>query len=403
MVASARAAYVARRAAYFGVEIHGSIRVDMKRVKARKDEISASSRVGVEKMLDTTANCTVYRKHARFLSNHEVDLGGETLKAAQIFINVGARAVIPPIPGLGTVPYLTNSSILEIDFVPRSLIIVGGSYIGLEFGQMFRRFGSEVTIVERAARLMSHEDEDISDGIHAILVNEGIDVHLNSAVTEIRNLGTDVEVHTSSGGAIRGSHLLIASGRQPNTDDLGLANTQIKLDKHGYIQVDDRLQTSVEGIWAIGDCNGRGAFTHTSYNDYEIVAANLLDGEDRRVTDRISAYNVYIDPPFGKVGMSETEVRNSGRKALIGKREMTRVGRAVEKGETQGFMKVLIDADSKEILGATILGTGGDEAIHSILDVMYTKSPYTVLQRSVNIHPTLSELIPTMLGDLKPL
>jgi len=404
MVASARAAYVARRASDFGIEISGGVQVDMKRVKARKDKISGASRSGVEKMLESAENCTIYRKQARFLSDHEVEAGGERLAAPQIFINVGARAVIPPITGLSSVPYLTNSHILEIDFVPRSLIIIGGSYIGLEFGQMFRRFGSEVTVIERGPRLFGREDEDISEGIRDILVNEGIRVELNSEVSEVRKLGPDdLAVHTKSSGPLRGSHLLIASGREPNTDDLGLENTGIKRDQRGFIEVDDQLRASVPGIWAIGDCNGRGAFTHTSYNDYEIVAANLLDNDNRRVTDRISAYNVYIDPPLGKVGMSETEVRSSGRKALIGKREMSRVGRAVEKGETQGFMKVLVDAETKQILGAAILGTGGDEAIHCILDIMYAKAPYTVLQRAMHIHPTLSELIPTMLGDLQPL
>jgi pyruvate/2-oxoglutarate dehydrogenase complex dihydrolipoamide dehydrogenase (E3) component len=402
MVASARAAYVARRASDFGVGIQGAISVDMQAVKHRKDKISGASRSGVEKLLNETPGCTVYRKHARFLSDSEIQAGAETITAPQIFINVGARPIIPAIPGLDAVPYLTSSGILEIDFLPRSLIVIGGSYIGLEFGQMFRRFGSEVTILERSPRLMSREDEDISNGIRDILMNEGINVRVNVAVTGIRKLGDDVELQTNT-SPVRGSHLLIATGRQPNTDDLGLENTGITIDKHGYIQVDDQLQTSVPGVWAIGDCNGHGAFTHTSYNDYEIVAANLLDHGSRRVTDRITAYNVYIDPPLGRIGMSETEVRKSGRKALIGRRAMSRVGRAVEKSETQGFMKVLVDEGTKEILGAAILGTGGDEAVHCMLDIMYAKVPYTVLQQAVHIHPTLSELIPTMLGDLQPL
>jgi pyruvate/2-oxoglutarate dehydrogenase complex dihydrolipoamide dehydrogenase (E3) component len=402
IVASARTAYVARRAADFGVEIQGPVRVDMKAVKARKDKISAASRNGVEGMLDQTPNCTVFREHARFVSDFQVQAGNEILTARQVFINVGGRVMIPDIPGLDKVPYLTNSSILEIDFVPRSLIVVGGSYIGLEFGQMFRRFGSEVTVVQRGSRLMNREDEDVSDGILGILKNEGIDVHLNTAISGISKSGDEVAVKVGD-SQIRGSHVLMASGRRPNTDDLGLEKTGIKADRNGFIQVDDQLRTSVPGAWAIGDCNGRGAFTHTSYNDYEIVAANLLDKGNRRVTDRITAYNVYIDPPLGRVGMSETEVRNSGREALIGRRDMSRVGRAVEKGETQGFMKILVDAGSKQILGAAILGTGGDEAIHCILDVMYAKAPYTVLQEAVHIHPTVSELIPTMLGDLQPL
>ena len=389
MVASARAAYVARRSQDFGVTIEGGISVDMKRVKARKDDVSGQSRTGVEKMLTNAPNITVYRDHARFVSDREVRVGNDTLTANQIFVNVGARAAVPSIDGLSKISYLTNSSILEIDFVPDHLIVVGGSYVGLEFGQMFRRFGSEVTVLERGPQLMGREDPDISDRIRDILTNEGINVQLNMEHIDLGNAG--------------GAQVLIATGRLPNTDDLGLVNTSIKIDKHGFIEVDDELQTTAPGVWAIGDCNGKGAFTHTSYNDFEIVAGNLLDNETRRVSDRITAYNVYIDPPLGRVGMTEEEVRRSGRKALIGKREMTKVGRAVEKGETQGFMKVLVDEESKLILGAAILGTDGDEAIHCILDVMYAKAPYTVLQRAVHIHPTVSELIPTMLGNLQPL
>jgi pyruvate/2-oxoglutarate dehydrogenase complex dihydrolipoamide dehydrogenase (E3) component len=406
MVASARTAFVARRASDFGVDIGGAVRVDMKRVKARKDEISGQSRTGVEKMLSETKNCSIYRGHGRFVSDCRVEVNGEALSAPQIFINVGARAAEPAVRGLDNVTYLTNSSILEIDFLPPSLIVVGGSYIGLEFGQMFRRFGSKVTILQRGPRLLSHEDEDISSGVRGILLNEGIEVQVNAECIEVEKAGDEIVARTNcsqGSSSVRGTHLLVAAGRNPNTDDLGLENTKMKRDKRGFIEVDDELRTSVPGVWAIGDCNGHGGFTHTSYNDYEIVAANLLDHDTRRVTDRITAYAVYIDPPLARVGMSETEVRRSGRKALIGKREMSRVGRAVEKGEMQGFMKVMVDADSKEILGGAILGTGGDEAIHCILDVMYAKAPYTVLQRAMHIHPTLSELIPTMLGDLKPL
>lgn len=389
LVASARAAYLARRGQDFGVIIQGRITVDMKRVKARKDYTSGQSRTSVEKMLTTTPNITLYREHARFISDREVQAGDEVLSSKQIFINVGARASIPSIEGLSNFPYLTNSSILDIDYLPDRLTVIGGSYVGLEFAQIFRRFGSEVTVLERGPRLMSREDEDISAGIRDILMNEGINVRLNAEHIDMREWA--------------GQQVLIATGRKPNTDDLGLEKTSIKVDKSGYLQVNDKLQTNVEGIWAIGDCNGKGAFTHTSYNDYEIVAANLLDHEDRKVSDRITAYNVYIDPPLGRAGMTEAEVRKSGRNVLLGKREMTKVGRAVEKDETQGFMKVLVDADSKQILGAAILGTDGDEAIHCILDTMYAKAPYTVLQRAVNIHPTVSELIPTMLGNLKPL
>jgi pyruvate/2-oxoglutarate dehydrogenase complex dihydrolipoamide dehydrogenase (E3) component len=405
MVASARAAYMAKRGADFGVNIAGGISMDMKRVKARKDEISGASRTAVEKGLTSAANCSVFRGHARFVSDREVEVGGDVLTAGQIFINVGARASIPAIPGLSKIPYLTNSSILEIDFLPKNLIVVGGGYVGLEFGQMFRRFGSDVIVLQRGASLLGREDADVSTAIRDILMNESIKVELNAECLDLDKVGDEIEVRTGKAGSpsYRGTHVLIATGRQPNTDDLGLETTSVKRDARGYVEVDDQLRTSAAGVWALGDCNGRGAFTHTSYNDYEIVAANLLAGDKRRVSDRLTAYAVYIDPPLGRVGMTEAEVRSSGRKALMAKRPMTKVGRAYEKSETQGFMKVLVDADRKEILGASILGTGGDEAIHCILDVMYAKSPYTVLQRAVHIHPTVSELIPTMLGDLQSL
>lgn len=405
MVASAYAAHLAKRAADFGVNT-ANVSVDMKRVKARKDLISGQSRVGVESSLRKLENCTVYQGHARFESPHEVSVGAERLTADKIFINVGARAAVPKMPGVDEVPYLTSSSLLDIDFLPKHLVIVGGSYVGLEFGQMFRRFGSEVTIVEMAPRLAHREDEDVSTAIREILEAEGIHIRIDAECIALSKRGDDVVVQANCKEGepeVVGSHVLLAVGRQPNTNDLGLDKAGVSMDKHGFIPVDDQLRTNVEGIWAMGDCNGKGAFTHTSYNDYEIVAANLLDNDPRRVSDRILCYGLYIDPPLGRVGMTEAEVRKSGRPALIGKRVMTRVGRAVEKGESLGFMKVLVDAETKQILGAAILGVGGDEAIHCILDVMYAKAPYTVIQRAVHIHPTVSELIPTMLGDLKPL
>ena len=401
MVASARAAYVARRAAEFGVDIAGPVTVDMKRVKARKDEVSGKSNTGVESWMKGLKNCTVYQAHGRFLSPHEVSVGSQTLSAERIFINVGARAIAPDLPGLHEIPYLNNSSMMHVDFLPRHLLILGGSYIGLEFGQMFRRFGSEVTIIENGPRLISREDEDISTAVREILEAEGINIHLNARATAVAKDAQGVRL-TVGNDEIVGSHLLLAVGRKPNTADLGLENAGVTTDHRGYIQTDDQLRTNVPGIWALGDCNGKGAFTHTSYNDFEIVAANLLDNDPRRVSDRIKTYGLYIDPPLGRAGMTEAEVIHSGRKALIATRPMTKVGRAYEKSETQGFMKILVDADSKEILGAAILGTGGDEAIHCILDVMYAKKPYTLIQRAMHIHPTVSELIPTMLGELKP-
>ena len=406
MVASAYAAHLARRSGDFGVQVPGPVTVDMKAVKARKDAVLGKSRTGVESWLRGMENCTVFHEQARFLSAHEVQVGEETLTAEKIFINVGGRALIPDMPGAKDVPFLTNSTLLDLDVLPEHLVIVGGSYIGLEFGQMFRRFGSKVTIIEKGPRLVAHEDEDVSQTIQEILEGEGIDFRLHAECIgfEKREDGIGAHVNCTAGEPqVVGSHLLLAVGRRPNTDDLGLDKAGVAIDARGYIQVDDQLRTNVPGIWAMGDCNGRGAFTHTSYNDFEIVAANLLDNDPRRVSDRITAYNLYIDPPLGHVGMTEAEVRKSGRPALMATRPMTKVGRAVEKGESQGFMKILVDAESKKILGASILGTGGDEAVHCILDVMYAGAPYTVLQRAMHIHPTVCELIPTMLGDLKPL
>lgn len=404
LVASARAAYISKRASDFGVITDGRISVDMKRVKARKDAVVQRSNQGVEKWLRSTKNLTVYQGHASFDGPRTVTVNEERLEADKIFINVGTRAVVPP--GFKNVDYLTNSSMMEVDFLPEHLIVIGGSYVGLEFGQMYRRFGSEVTIVQRGPRLIEREDEDVSEAVKGILENEGIHIRLKAECLSGERRGNQVRVKVdceSDAREVTGSHVLLAVGRQPNTHDLGLEKAGINVDERGYIKVNDQLRTNVPGVWALGDCNGKGAFTHTSYNDYEIVAANLLDNDPRRVSDRILAYALYIDPPLGRAGMTEAQVRNSQRKALIGNRPMTRVGRAVEKGETQGFMKILVDAETKEILGAAILGVEGDEVIHSVLDVMYAKKPYTVIQRAMHIHPTVNELIPTMLGELKPL
>lgn len=404
MVASAYAAHLARRGLEYGVNT-GPVRVDMKRVKSRKDEVSGKSRTGVESWLKGMERCTVIEGHAQFESAHEVRVGEQMLTAERIFINAGGRAWVPALPGLDQVSYLTNSSMMEVDYLPGHLIIVGGSYIGLEFGQMFRRFGSEVTIIEKSSRLVPREDEDVSQEILEILQAEGIEVRLNADCIGFERHGEAIAARvscTSGAPTVAGSHLLLAMGRRPNTDDLGLAHAGVEVDERGYIVVDDQLSTSVPGIWALGDCNGRGAFTHTSYNDYEIVAANLLDNGTRRVTDRITAYALYIDPPLGRAGMTEHEARKSGRPVRVGKRPMTRVGRAVEKGETHGFMKIVVDGKTNEILGAAILGTGGDESIHCILDLMYARAPHTLLQRAMHIHPTVSELLPTIAGELQP-
>jgi pyruvate/2-oxoglutarate dehydrogenase complex dihydrolipoamide dehydrogenase (E3) component len=406
LVASAYAAHLAARAADYGVVIEGSVNVDMKRVKARKDLVADTASSNIAAWLKGTRSVTVIEGHARLESPTSLRVNGELLHAEQIFINVGGRALVPAMPGVDDVAYLTNSSMMEIDFLPEHLVVVGGSYVGLEFGQMYRRFGSRVTIVEKMPRIIAREDPDVSQGVTDILRNEGVVVETGAEcmVVEKRGTGVIVKLDCAEGRReVAGSHLLLAVGRVPNTDDLGLAAAGVATDERGFIIVDDALRTNVPGIYAIGDCNGRGAFTHTSYNDYEIVADNLLSGTDRSVRDRITAYGLFIDPPLGRVGMSDTEVRKSGRRALVGTRPMTRVSRAVEKGEAQGFMKITVDAESKEILGAAILGVGGDEAIHCILDAMYMKAPYTAMQRMVHIHPTVAELIPTLLGELVPL
>jgi pyruvate/2-oxoglutarate dehydrogenase complex dihydrolipoamide dehydrogenase (E3) component len=403
LIASARAAWMARHAADYGVMIAGAVTVDMKRVKARKDQVVRQSSEGLREWLQGTSNLTLIEGHARFENAHTVRVGEDLWHAPEIFINTGGRAQIPPIPGLADTGYLTNASMMDVDFLPPHLLIAGGSYIGLEFAQMYRRFGSEVTVLEAGPRLIAREDEDVSAAILDILQRDGIRVLCNTAIRQAARRGDKIVLSVGDGSEVTGSHLLVATGRVPNTEDLGLDAAGIATDERGYIRVDEQLRTNVPGIWALGDVNGRGAFTHTSYNDYEIVAANLFDGASRSVKDRIQAYALFIDPPLGRAGMSEREARASGRRILAGTMPMSRVGRARERGETQGFMRVLVDADTQRILGAALLGVEGDEVIHSILDVMYADAPYTVLQRAMHIHPTVSELVPTLLGGLKPL
>jgi pyruvate/2-oxoglutarate dehydrogenase complex dihydrolipoamide dehydrogenase (E3) component len=406
LVASAYAAHVARRGADFGFDVNGEVRVDMKRVKAREDAISGRSNKGVEESLRGLKNCTVIQGHARFQSARTVLVNDEVLEADKIFVNVGGRAARPAIPGIDDTPFFNNSSMMDVDYLPEHLVIVGGGSIGLEFAQIYRRFGSKVTIVEMGPRLAGHEDEDTSQAIGEILEAEGIGVRLKAKCIALakREGGITVGVDCDEKPPeVEGSHILLATGRIPNTSDLGLDSAGVATDQRGYIVVDDQLQTGVPGIWALGDCNGRGAFTHTAYNDYEIVADNLLNGDHRRVSDRITAYALYTDPPLGRCGMTNAEVRKSGRAALTVKYPMSRVSRAFEKGETQGFIKITVDAETKQILGAAILGTGGDEVIHVLLDAMYAKAPYTVIQRAMHIHPTVAEYLPTVLAKLEPL
>ena len=403
LVASARAIRLAQRGAEFGFDVT-DLRVDMARVIARKDAIVAKSREGVEAWMRGLKGTEVIVGDARFAGPATLEVGGRRLSAPRIFINVGGRAVRPALPGIDTVTTLDNVSVMELDAVPDHLVIVGGSYIGLEFAQLMRRLGAAVTVVERSARLLPREDPDVSDGIRDILQAEGVRFELGAECLSLGPAGKGIVVGAACGGGegIIGSHVLLAVGRQPNTDGLGLDLAGIRTDARGYIEVDDQCSTSADGVWAVGDCNGRGAFTHTSWNDHEIVVANLFDSDPRRIGDRIPCYALFIDPALGRVGMTETEALTSGKRVLRAKMPMQRVGRAREAGETQGFMKVLVDADTQRIMGAAILGMNGDEVVHSLLDIMAADLPYTVISRAMHIHPTVSELLPTLLQQLKP-
>jgi len=404
LVGSARVAHSARRATEFGIET-GIVKVDMKRVKSRMDQIRGESNRGVTAWLEGMKRLEIIRGHARFIGPRRIEVEGETLQAERVFINVGARARVPDIPGLQEVPYHTNSTILELDCIPEHLIIIGGSYIGLEFAQIFRRFGSQVTVIEMSERLIPREDEDVSAAIQNILENEGVEFELGAQCIGLAKSASNIEVAASCDDehrTVTGTHLLLAVGRVPNTDDLGLDVAGIDIDSRGLISVNDKLETSADNVWALGEVNGRGAFTHTAYNDFEIVAANLLTDDRRSVADRVDVYGLFIDPPLGRAGLTEQAARDAGFDVRVGKRQMTRVGRAKEFGETQGFMKVVVDARTNKILGAAILGLNGDEAVHGIIDIMNADLPYTAIQRAVHIHPTVAELIPTVLGDLRP-
>ncbi len=406
LVASARVAHQARRAADYGVVLNGDVGIDFPRVMARAHKVTETARGNVEAWLAGMDGMTVLRGHARFERPDTLRVDGEAISSPRIFLNVGGRARVPEdMPGIGDIHYLTNTSILQLSEPPRHLAVVGGSYIGLEYAQMFRRFGCRVTVVERQSRLIAREDEDVSEALRNMLEAEGIAIRTDSECIAFapHAEGATVKVDCTSGDReVVASHVLLAVGRRPNTDDLGLEHAGVKTDEHGYIVVDDALATNVPGIWAMGDCNGRGAFTHTAYNDFEIIAANLLDGEQRRVSSRIPGYALFTDPPLGRIGMTDAQARASGKRLLMSKRPMTRVGRAVERGETQGFMKVVADADTRRILGAAILGVSGDEAIHGLIDLMSADQPFDALKWAVPIHPTVSELLPTLVGDLKP-
>lgn len=403
MIASAHVARMVGRAGEYGVIVDGAARVDMASVKARKDAIVAKSRASIEKWMKDLEGARVYRGHARFTGPRTVQVNADQLTADRIFLDVGGRPRIPEMPGIDTVPFLTNVTMMALDFVPEHLVVVGGSYVGLEFAQMMRRLGSEVTVVEMGPRVVGREDEDVSEAIREVLHSEGVRMRLSATCIDLRREadGVSVGVRCEEGEPREhGSHLLLAIGRVPNTDDLGLDAAGVARDEKGYVVVDEELRTSNPNVWALGDCNGKGAFTHTAYNDYEIVADNLLSGARRRHTDRVPVYALYTDPPLGRVGMNEAQIRSARLEAVMGRMPMTRVARAVEKGETQGLLKIHVERGSRRILGASLLGTGADEVVHSLIDAVYAKIPYAEFQRHVRIHPNASELLPTVLENL---
>ena len=403
-IASARRAFVAGNSEELGVGIEGKVKVNLKQIKRRKDKIIQESRDSWEKSFSEEPDISLIRGKAKFIDPKSIEVDGKIFSAETIYINVGARPRIPE--GFENVPVLTNETMLELEEIPEHLIIVGGGYVGLEFAQMFNRFGSKVTILERGERLMKQEDEDISEAIAEILKKEDINIRFKSECISAKPAGEGVEIQLkceTGEPSIKGSHLLIATGRIPNTDDLGLDTAGINTDKKGYIQVNDRLQTNVNHIFALGDCNGEGAFTHTSYNDFQIIDSHLQGTKKRYLSDRIPCYAAYIDPSLARVGMNLNEIREKGIKANIAVKPMKEIARAKEMGETEGLLKIYTEEGTDKILGASFLGTRADEYIHAIIDVMYADAPYTVIKNAVHIHPTVSELIPTMLEDLKPL
>ena len=404
LIASARAMHLARRGQEFGV-VRAEIAFDMKVAVARAHEVTRYARASNEAWLSSMDRLTFLRGHARLTGPSTVAVGSDVLSAPKIFLNVGGRASIPDAPGIGEVPYLDNTDMVALERVPEHLIVVGGSYVGLEFAQMHRRFGARVTVVERSDRLVPREDPEVSEAIRAMLEGEGIDVRTSADCIGLSGHGSRVAVSLdclSGSPVVAGSDVLLAVGRRANTDDLGLEAAGVETDARGFILVDDQLRTTAVGIWALGECNGRGAFTHTAYNDFEIVAANFLDGEQRTLGMRVPGYALYTDPPLGRAGMTEAEARAAGHDLLISVRPMAEVSRAVENGETIGLMKLIADAKTHRILGAAIFGIGGDEAIHGVRDLMSAGQPIETLSWAVPIHPTVSELLPTLARQLRP-
>jgi pyruvate/2-oxoglutarate dehydrogenase complex dihydrolipoamide dehydrogenase (E3) component len=398
MFNSARVAYLAGRAADYGVH-HGDVSVNMIEVRARKQAVVENFRESGLKGIEKTKNLDLLTGDASFAGPHEIEVhlsdgSTRTLTAEKIFINTGGRPASPPVEGLNQVPTLDSTSIMELDALPDHLLVMGGGYIGLEFGQMFRRFGSRVTVVQRGDRLLGREDRDVADEVAKILKEDGIDVLLNAEVVRAEMAGESIRLAVKSPEgerSVTGSHLLVAVGRRPNTDELNLPAAGIETDKQAFVKVNARLETNVPGVYALGDVKGGPAFTHISYDDFRIIRTNLLEGGDATVNDRLVPYTVFIDPQLGRVGLSETEARQQGLNIRVAKLAMTSVARAIEMSETRGFMKAVVDANSKQILGCAILGVEGGELMSMFEIAMMGKLPYTVLKDAIFAHPTLAE------------
>jgi pyruvate/2-oxoglutarate dehydrogenase complex dihydrolipoamide dehydrogenase (E3) component len=401
MIASAQVAHYARNAEKWGVRT-GAVSVDLPKIVARKDQVVAQFRGGQERKVQQRKNLHLYHGHAQFVAPQRLRVNDQELESERIFINTGARTSIPRLEGLEKIDYLTNASIMQLSELPEHLLVVGGGYIGLEFGQMFRRFGSGVTVVQRDDQLLPHEDADVVLELQKALEGEGIRFVLNAQTTHVEKHDGRINLKLQTGDMLRGSHLLIATGRRPNTDDLGLEAAGVRTDAHGYIQVNNRLETNVPGIWALGDVKGGPAFTHISYNDYQIVYGNLIEGKSLSTDHRPVPYSVFTDPQLGRVGVTEKEARAAGTRIKIGKIPMSWVARAIERDETAGLMKLVVDAANDRILGAAILSTEGGELVQILAAVMLAGAPYTLLKGAIYIHPTLAEGFWTLMEEVKP-
>lgn len=401
MVASAQVAHYVQQAGRWGIRSSG-FSADMKAIVARKNEIVSQFRSGQEKQVEKRETLHLFRGRARFTGQHRVQVGDELLESEKIFIDTGSRPAVPAIQGLEAVPYLTNESILDLEELPRHLIVLGGGYIGLEFGQMFRRFGSEVTVVNEGAEILAREDEDVSSELRKALEAEGIGFRLSARTTRAQSSAGQVQLTLEGGEAVEGTHLLVATGRKPNTDDLGLDKAGVETDSHGFIKVNSRLETTAPGIWAIGDVKGGPAFTHISYNDFQIIFANLIEDKDASTDGRIVPYCVFTDPQLGGVGMTEKEARASGRRIKIGKIPASSVARAIERSETAGVMKIVVDAETDHVLGASILTADGGEIVQILHALMLAKQPYTLLKGAIYIHPTMAEGFFGLIESVQP-